>query len=404
MKKITVVGGGWAGLAAAAYAARGGAKVRVLEARSELGGRGRTEAIEGFMLNEGAHGLYAGLDGWKVLADLGIAPGGARPARRGYGQLRGKITLMPGTPLDSIRSPMIGLRTKMQLGKILANPAKLSKSVVDGTSMQQWIASNTNDSDARLILAMAARTATYQSNMDQLDARVGVAQTVSAMTDGVRYLDGGWRQIVDALRTCASNAGATFETDAKVSSLAEVDDGDAVILAAGGPRQVVSVLGGRSDVARRWAEEAIPVLAASLDLGMTRLPRPERRFVLGVDSPLYLSVHTPSAKLAPGDSEVVHVLHYDISAGDVRADMEKFLDAAQPGWRAEVVVERFGRSRVVAHAAPLPGRGSLMGRPGSAIPDCAGVFVAGDWVGPTGLLADAALASGRAAAFAALAT
>jgi len=31
-----------------------------------------------------------------------------------------------------------------------------------------------------------------------------------------------------------------------------------------------------------------------------------------------------------------------------------------------------------------------------------GVFLAGDWVGPTGLLADAALASGRAAALGAL--
>jgi hypothetical protein len=31
------------------------------------------------------------------------------------------------------------------------------------------------------------------------------------------------------------------------------------------------------------------------------------------------------------------------------------------------------------------------------VPDLRGVFVAGDWVGPDGMLADAVLASGRAA-------
>jgi pyruvate/2-oxoglutarate dehydrogenase complex dihydrolipoamide dehydrogenase (E3) component len=36
------------------------------------------------------------------------------------------------------------------------------------------------------------------------------------------------------------------------------------------------------------------------------------------------------------------------------------------------------------------------------VPDLSGVFVAGDWVGPQGLLADAAFASGRAAGLAAL--
>ncbi|HTZ10385.1 MAG TPA: hypothetical protein VMB72_15035, partial [Acidimicrobiales bacterium] len=50
----------------------------------------------------------------------------------------------------------------------------------------------------------------------------------------------------------------------------------------------------------------------------------------------------------------------------------------------------------VSHALPRPGPG-LAGRPPVAVPGRPGVFVAGDWVGPVGLLADAALDSGRAA-------
>ncbi len=47
--------------------------------------------------------------------------------------------------------------------------------------------------------------------------------------------------------------------------------------------------------------------------------------------------------------------------------------------------------------------GGLAGRPPVAVPDRDGVFVVGDWVGPTGHLADAVLASARTAADAAIA-
>lgn len=45
-----------------------------------------------------------------------------------------------------------------------------------------------------------------------------------------------------------------------------------------------------------------------------------------------------------------------------------------------------------------PGRGGLEGRYGPAVPDTEGLYVAGDWVGPAGMLSDAAVASGRRAA------
>ena len=76
--------------------------------------------------------------------------------------------------------------------------------------------------------------------------------------------------------------------------------------------------------------------------------------------------------------------------------LEALLDRAQPGWRDEVVDLRSGRRLVVTHGRPLPGRG-FAGRPPSAVPDVPGLFVAGDWVGPDGLLTDAVFASGRAA-------
>ncbi|WP_218015125.1 hypothetical protein, partial [Lactococcus garvieae] len=54
-------------------------------------------------------------------------------------------------------------------------------------------------------------------------------------------------------------------------------------------------------------------------------------------------------------------------------------------------------------AIPVATSGGLAGRPPVAVPDRPGAFVAGDWVGPEGHLADASLASAEAAARAAVA-
>jgi hypothetical protein len=66
------------------------------------------------------------------------------------------------------------------------------------------------------------------------------------------------------------------------------------------------------------------------------------------------------------------------------------------------VHERSLHRLVVAHGAPTAAGGGLSGRPVIDALGIPGVFVAGDWVGPEGLLADAAAASGTAAARAAL--
>lgn len=396
-QKIIVVGGGLAGLTAAVTAARAGADVTVHEARSSLGGRARTREDHGFLFNEGAHALYAGMAGIKVLRSLGIEPRGSKPQTGGAtGRLRGELGLLPGTPMEALRSRLVGLRTKAQLGRKVAKPSALLRRPTADLSMADWIDGVVTDRDARLIVRMISRVACYTGQLHDVAAEAAVPQVVSAMVDNVLYLDGGWQQLTDALATKAREAGVTIETASKIESLDDAGDADRVIFAAGGPDHAADFLAGHSDIARRWAAEQQPIRCATLDLGLRRLPNPDRRVVFGVDEPLYLSVHTPSAALAPGGGELVHLLRYD-GGENSRAEMESLLDDAQPGWRKEVVAERFNRSLTVAHGRPTPKIG-FAGRPGPVVPDCERVLVAGDWVGSTGLLADAAISSGQAAA------
>ncbi|MHB1593457.1 MAG: hypothetical protein ACYCO9_14475 [Streptosporangiaceae bacterium] len=56
-------------------------------------------------------------------------------------------------------------------------------------------------------------------------------------------------------------------------------------------------------------------------------------------------------------------------------------------------MQRFLHLMTVCHALPRPGSG-LLERPAIDATGTDGVFLAGDWVGATGFLADASLASG----------
>jgi len=70
----------------------------------------------------------------------------------------------------------------------------------------------------------------------------------------------------------------------------------------------------------------------------------------------------------------------------------------QPGWREVVVERRFLPSLVVSHMLVTAAAGGTAGRPGPAVPGIRNLYVAGDWVGPEGMLADASLASAKRAA------
>jgi phytoene dehydrogenase-like protein len=122
-----------------------------------------------------------------------------------------------------------------------------------------------------------------------------------------------------------------------------------------------------------------------------------------MDRPLYAAVHSAWAKLAPEGSALVHTLKYlqpDEPAEPlaIRQELEALLDLVQPGWRAEVVEQSFLPQMAPSNAVVLARQGGLPGRPGPAVPGIRNLYVAGDWVGAEGQLADACFASARSAA------
>jgi len=78
--------------------------------------------------------------------------------------------------------------------------------------------------------------------------------------------------------------------------------------------------------------------------------------------------------------------------------LEETLDMMQPGWRGAVVARRFLPAITVSNALVTAAQGGLKGRQRPDVPGVEGLYVAGDWVGPEGMLADAGMASAKLAA------
>ena len=149
------------------------------------------------------------------------------------------------------------------------------------------------------------------------------------------------------------------------------------------------------------ADDAVPVRMAHLDVALRPLPSTRFPNVFGVDEPVFITVPSSVASVAPPGGAVLHVARYlrpSEEDGDHRASLEAVLDVAQPDWRDHVVDARYvPRSMVTGDHARWATLGTAR-RPGVDVAGVDGLALAGDWVGPDGMLADASILSGVAAA------
>jgi phytoene dehydrogenase-like protein len=411
-----IVGGGLAGLTAAAYLARAGRRVTVFERTPSLGGRSATRYQAGFAFNRGIHAIYSGGATSDVLAELGVTYSAGSPEQT-FVLDEGRLRPFPASPLALLGSTLLGPADKLALIRVFAGLPKVDAHALAHVSVQDWLDGAAQRPRVCRLLRPLAQTLVYTTALDLVSAEVLVDKLQRTLKHPVHYVDGGWQTLVDGLRRVAMDAGAQILSGVPVEAVEVVDgrvagvrvrDGQrhsagAVILATS-PHEAARVVdNGTSRPLRQLVDALTPAYLACLDLALTELPDPRFPIVQSLERPLFFSTQSRYARVAPDGAALVHAFkqldpRQPSDAGQAEQELEGLLDAAQPGWRDRVVKRVFLPHILAVGALPTAANGGFAGRPGPRVAGLDNLYLAGDWVGPRGFLADASFASARAAA------
>jgi phytoene dehydrogenase-like protein len=407
---VIIIGGGLAGLTTAALLARSGKAVTLFEHSSrEIGGRARTAEIDGFYFNQGPHALYLTDASDTILKEIGITYTGGIPAGKGYLISGGKKREIAGDYSSWLSGKSDG-------SQFFISPTKIDFSQLESVTEQEWLDKNIHDINDAEIIKTIFRLNTYANDPDIQSIGPVLHQIYVGSRAGVMYLDGGWQTLVNGLLTVAKNANARIVMGKKAISVKRTDSSGwqvllsdktqvsaKIVVIAAGPMDAYSLFDDkeRPDVLSRAAKEAKPVRLVCLDVALSSLPDKDALFALGVDRPLYFSVHSAYAKLAPKGGALIHVAKYlgtsiEPKPREDQPELEEFLDLLQPGWRQVLLKKRPLPNMVVSNAIVTAADGGLGGRPDVKIAD--NLYIVGDWVGKEGLLSNASVASAKQAA------
>ncbi len=362
--RITVVGGGIAGLVASITCAELGAGVQLLEAHRALGGRARSSGGP-FVANLGPHALYSDGPWWAWLAARDLLPSTTKPAVSGVRFRRGQRCR---------RTPPLAQLIKAARLRRCSAPVELD--------FRGW-ATDRGGMDFAATLVAAAGVFSFDYDPGRLSAAFVWERLVrlNQLPSPVRYVLGGWSSLVERLERRARMLGVAIDTGARVDLLPEPP----VIVATEleNARQLLA------DDRLRW-EGAHTVL---LDVGMRRA-RGDPDIIYDLEDAGFaerFSAHDPA--LAPRGHELIQA-QVGVRPGepsDHATDrLETLLDTAFDGWRSRTA---WSRRQVMdgRHGALDPPGATWRDRP--AVDRGDGIFLAGDMVAAPGLLSEVAFNS-----------
>jgi len=362
-KRVTVVGGGIAGLTAAIACAEEGAAVTLLEAHGQLGGRARS--TDGpYKANLGPHSLYLG-PFWRWMREREILPANVSPRLTGT-RLRIDGALRRTPPLSALPG-VLRLRGR--------------QAPVD-VDFRSWASSHTDERTASL-LSSACGVFTFHHDPGELSAAFTWSRAVRlfAAPSPVRYPVGGWSTLVAALERRVRDLAVDVQTNVRVQELPSSPVILATELDHAGELLDDDSLGWKSGT------------TVCLDLGL-HSRRGDPAIVSDMDESGWIGRYsTTNPSIAPDGEELIQAqmpIRPQESADQAGLRLEKLLDLGLGDWRDRETWRRRQVMDARSGALDMPGT-TWRDRP--AVDRGDGVFLAGDMVAADGLLAEVSWAS-----------
>ncbi|MEF9884426.1 phytoene desaturase family protein [Streptomyces sp. P9-A4] len=368
MRKLTIIGGGFAGLTAAITAAEAGLKVTVHEAHDTLGGRART--AEGpYATNEGPHALYRGGPHWTWLRQRGLL---------------GPLAPLPAADALRLRFHRAGALRRTPPPGLLRQSLRTAERAPADLDFLTWATRLAGERTAREAAAYAA-VALFHHAPGTLSARFVQERLhrAAALPPEARYVRGGWGRLIERMAARAWETGVRIETSSRVG---RVPSGEGPVIVATSLPAAARLLG---DPTLTW-ESGRTVL---FDLAL-RTRKGDPFAISDLDAPGWIERFTAQdPSLAPAGQQLVQA-QLPIAPGATKADgvahAERLLDLGFPGWRERTVWRREAVSRGRTGAVDRPGT-TWRDRP--AVDRGDGVYLVGDQVAAPGVLSEVSFTS-----------
>ena len=384
-----IIGGGLAGLTASIFLARAGLSVLLLERSKKLGGRARTEFMEGNYLNLGPHAFYSKGKSLEILSQLEIIPQGAHPPIKGKLFYQDKIHELPIDPWTLLISDVFDWKGKQELLRFFISLKKGNANENQDITTSQWLNQNIKDEHVKKFILMLIRLSTYCDEPDLISANAALSQL---QLGKALYLDYGWQTLIEALTEEALKSGVTIKSRSTVHGITGVFPKVGIIfknnesifartvLSTASPKETAKMLQehGKSS-SLEYLNELLPIRAACLDIVLSKIPEPHTFFAMSMDQPLYFSNHSKVARLTENENySVIHVMKYlrfneTQEETEVKYELEQFISRLQPGWEKFVVYKRFLPRLTVSHGM----LSAKKARPYPVVKQIPGLFIAG---------------------------
>ncbi len=414
-----IVGGGLAGLSAAAYLAHKGKKVAVLE-RGVLGGRAVTLPIKGFHFNFGAHAIYGRdtsvLRFYEKELGLSIQWQDFSPSKAKY-DMGEEVTDVPANILGLFRTKVLtGIDKVSFTFNILKTMLKL-ESGHPHLSIQKWLEEKETPDDVSEMMLTLASSNFFTKEPEKIPSDVFFRyySRLFLTNKPVAYIGGGWQALINEfVRVIEKNNGAIF-TKTKIVGVSYEEDRVASVhteeesftanhfIMCIPPKELDKIMQGSNveGLIKHYAKYE-PTYVMVYDIGLKNRIESPYTYIYDKQENMFITdISYYDTSCTPEGGQLLQATAYlrqeDMGNKEVmesyKTKIEQMYDKHFPGWREELVVPRISQRAVVQeikwnmHQQPMP----------VFFPEYRNLFFAGDWCDGQGQLSELSFSSALAA-------
>lgn len=408
---VVIVGGGLAGYIAANYLAKYNLSILLVEKEKSTGGRAKTKQMKKQYFNLGPHALYKNGIAAKTLKELSIQPHGKKPTLQGILMEKDSIYTAPFRIKEILSTTYLTWHERKEWVSIMVRLNSIQSTTIHSLTFKQFVEQIVSSPKVQALLYLLARLSTYCHAPETVSAHVIVSH-LQMVNGGVLYLDYGWQSLIDELHNQAVLSGVTIRPQCKVRKISSREQGhfdiivdnqeylhSKYVIYTANPSDLLTIL--KLEKYKSFLQSIIPVKGSTLDVALTNLPFPKRLLALGIDNPIYYSVHSKFATLSNDTNTVIlHLFKYHqpnehIDPQTINAELTNTLSKLQPGWKNALIAKRFIPNLVVNQRLPQVGDEKVIRELRNPMHH---FYLAGDWLSTSYMLAEAAVESGKKAA------